>query len=80
MNDDLYLIVIGVGLVIAVLGTLFGMHRVGKQGRLMRERIARIGACPNCRHAEHPSFCMVVVGPRLTCGCDLMTDPEVLSA
>jgi hypothetical protein len=76
MTDDLYIAVMAGLALILVLGTLLGIHRDAAIFRQMREGIARIGTCPACHHDEHPSFCMVMVGERLTCGCDLMTDPE----
>ena len=76
MNADLYLIVIGVGVLIPTIGTLLRMYRDEQFHRLIREGTDRIGTCPACHHPEHPMFCMVVVAPKTTCGCDLMTDPE----
>ena len=43
MNDDLYLIVVGVMVLIPTLGTLLGMHRDEQFHRLIRASIDRIG-------------------------------------
>lgn len=70
MDDELYAAVIGGLTLIPVFGSVAGVIRDG-----MDRRIAGPGTCPACGHPDHPSFCMAIVGPRMTCGCDLMTDP-----
>lgn len=69
---DTFTAVILALLLVPVFGTVAGMIREEQESR----RIAQVGACPACEHPEHPMVCLAIVGPRTTCECDWMTDPD----
>lgn len=73
MADDLYLIVVGVGVLIPILGTLLGWHQEAAWARRIRESAGR---CPACGHPGHWPWCRVRVEAGRMCWCDLFTEPS----